>query len=104
MSFWSDVGAAIAAEAKVLEADVVKALPFIKQVALATATELGQVALQSVLTAAPLLISGKEKLSTAVAATGQALANAGKAAALSDIEASVQASYNYLASTKAPGQ
>lgn len=100
MSFWTDVEAAISAEIKVLEADVTKALPFIKTLAVATATELGQAALQAVVAQAPLVISGAEKLSGAISAVGQNLAATGKAAALSDTEIAVQAAYNALGLSK----
>lgn len=104
MSFWSEVEAAISAEAKIIEADVLKAMPFVKTLAVATAQELGKAALSAVVAAAPLLISGKEKLSTAIASVGQSLATSGKAAALSDIEIAVQAAYNQLGLSKPAGQ
>lgn len=100
MSFFTDIESAIVAEAKVLEADVVKALPFIEAVGKATAQELGTAALQAVLAQAPLVISGSEKLSAAVSSVGQTLAADGKAAALSDTEIAVQAAYNQLGLSK----
>lgn len=102
MSFWSDVSAAISAEANKLKAEVEAALPFIKTLALATAHDLGTAALQAVVAQAPLLISGQEKLRGALSSVGQTLAADGKAAALADTQIAVQAAYNQLGLGKAP--
>jgi len=101
-SFWSDVEAAIAAEATKLKAEVEAALPFIKTLVVATAQELGSAALQAVVAQAPLLISGQEKLSGAISSVGKTLAADGKAAALTDTQIAVQAAYNQLGLGKAP--
>ena len=102
MTFWSDVEAAISAEAKVLEADVAKAMPFIKTVAVASAQQLGSAALQAVVAQAPLLISGQEKMSGALASVGSTLAAKGVAVGTADAQIAIQAAYNQLGLGKAP--
>lgn len=102
MSFFSDLDAAISSEFTKLKTEVEAVIVKFEPVIEATAEELGQAALQAVLAQAPLLISGAEKLSGAVASISATLAAQGKSAALSLIETAAQASYNTVASSKSP--
>lgn len=97
MSFWTDLEASIAAEAKVLEADIVKAATFLKPLVEAAAADIGKAALQAVLQQAPAVLTGQEKLSAAVSSVKATLASAGKTAATSVIEAGVQEAYDQAA-------
>jgi len=102
MSFFTDLEASIAAEAKVLEADIVKVAQYFKPLVLATSTELGTLALNAVLAQAPAVISGQEKLSAAVTSVSSTLTSAGKTAGLGLIETAVQAAHDYVASLPKP--
>lgn len=102
MSFWSDVEAEIASEARRLEAQIIAVLPFVKQVVAADAKSLGAAALQAVIAQAPLLISGQEKMAGALSAVGTSLAASGKAVGLADAQIAIQAAYNQLGLGKAP--
>jgi hypothetical protein len=69
---------------------------FFKPVAVATAKELGQVALNAVVAEVPKVISGQEKFNSAVQNVKGTLLASGKSAALSLIEVAVQAAYEGL--------
>lgn len=97
MSFWTDVESAIAAQAKILLADIVAIGKFLKPLIIAGAAEIGQAALQAVIAQAPLVLSGSEKLSAAVASVKATLAASGKTAATSVIEAAVQEAHDQAA-------
>lgn len=96
MSFWSDLGASITAEVKVLESQAIALVQHFKPMIEADAASLGKAAVAAVLAQAPLLISGQEKLSGAISSVSSTLAAQSKTAGLALIESAVQASYNAI--------
>ena len=99
VSFFSDLEASIVAEAKVVEADLVKVEHFFIPLIEAAAAEIGKAALNAVLAAAPLVLTGQQKLSAAVASVQATLLASGKTAALGLIATAVQAAHDYVAGT-----
>lgn len=97
MSFFSDVGSEIAVAVKALGADVVKFANYLKPLIVADAKSLALAALQAVITQAPLVISGAEKMTAAVASVKTTLASDGKTAELGLISAAVQDAHDQLA-------
>lgn len=102
MSFFSDLEAELAAGVKALGAEIVKVATYFKPVIVASAQELGQIALQAVLTEAPKVLAGSEKLSNATSSVLTTLGAAGKTVAISDAQAAIQAAYNAIASAAHP--
>ena len=100
MSFWTDLESAISAEAKALEAKLAQAYQYFKPLVQATAQELGSLALNAVLTEAPAVISGQEKLGNAINNVKSQLLAQGKTAGLGLIETAVQAAHDYMAANK----
>lgn len=103
MSFWTDFETAVEAEATKVWDKVVTLEHQLVPLVVAKAEEIASAALQAVLAQAPLLLSGQEKMSAAVAFVINLLATQGKAAAANLIEAAIQAVYNML-STIIPTQ
>ena len=101
-SFWSQftafLNAAVAAAKTEIEAIAAKVKPLVE----AGAEEIAHAALQSVLTQAPLVLSGTEKLSAATANVITTLASTGKSVAAGVAEAAVQSAYSTVAASLAP--
>lgn len=102
MSFWTDLEASIETAAKAAEAKVAAVYQYFKPLIVATAEELGTLALNEVLAQAPQVIAGTEKLSAAVSNISSTLASAGKTASLSLIQTAVQAAHDYVATIPKP--
>lgn len=99
MSFWTDLESAVKADVKVIEVDVQTIIKDIKPLVIASAEDVGKAALAAVVTAAPLVISGKEKLSAATSQIVSGLASNGKSVLASVAETAVQVAFNVLASS-----
>lgn len=104
MSFWTNLETAIEADVKAAEAEIVKIATAIKPLLIASAEELGNIALQAVLTQATSVVSGQEKLNAAVSTVVTTLATAGKAVAVSTAEAAVQVAYNTVSASLTPSK
>ncbi len=102
MSFWTDLENSIISAAKAAEAKIAAAIQFFKPLALATAEELGTIALNAVLAEAPAVISGQEKLGSAINSVKTQLLSQGKTAGLGLIETAVQAAHDYVATLPKP--
>lgn len=101
-SFWSQftafLNSAVAAAKTEIETIAAKVKPLVE----AEAEEVAQAALQSVLTQAPLVISGAEKLSAATASVITTLASTGKSVPAGVAEAAVQSAYSTVAASLIP--
>lgn len=102
LSFWTDVGNEIAVAVKALGADVVKFATYLKPLVIADAKTLAITALSAVIAQAPLLITGQEKMTNAVASVKTTLAAAGQTAELSLIQAVVQDTHDQLSAAAHP--
>jgi hypothetical protein len=102
-SFFSSLGASISAGIKALGAEIQKFAAFMKPLLVASAEEIGTAALAQVLVQAPLVISGQEKMTAAVANVKTTLAASGKTAGLSLIQAAVQDAHDQLSAALAAG-
>lgn len=96
MSFWTDFENAISKFAKAATAEIAVIAKNIEPLVLASAEEVAQVALQAVLAEAPKVISGQEKLNSAVSSVVTNLSSTGKSVAVSVAEAAVQSAYNTI--------
>ena len=97
MSFWSSLSSAISAGIKALGAQLAQFAATIKPVVVAEAEVVGQAALAAVMAEAPKLISGQEKLASAVTNVQASLTATGKTASLTVIQAAVQDAHDQLA-------
>lgn len=104
MSFFASLSSAISAGIKALGAELAKFAATIKPVVVAEASVLGQAALEAVLAEAPKLISGQEKLTSAVTNVQATLTAAGKTASLTVIQAAVQDAHDQLSQAIHPAQ
>lgn len=102
MSFFTDLEASIISAAKVAETKLAQVYQFFKPTIIATAEELGVLALNTVLAKAPLVISGQEKFDSAVSDIKSGLAAQGKTAGLALIATAVQAAHDYVATLPKP--
>lgn len=96
MSFWTDFTTALSGFVRAAEADISKIATAIKPVIEASAEEVAQVALQSVLTQATSVLSGQEKLTQATSNVVNTLAASGKSVLIATAQAAVQTTYNTL--------
>lgn len=96
MSFWLDLENELKAAVVAAKAELLVIATKIKPVIQASAKELAQFALAAVIAEAPKVLSGAEKLDSAVQNVTSALASQGKAAAISVIATSVQTAYNEI--------
>lgn len=104
MSFWTTMESAISAALKAAEAEVAAIATKIKPLIEASAEEVGQVALQSVLSQATSVLSGQEKLSAATSSVVSTLATQGKAVLASTAETAVQTAFNMIAASLTPAK
>ena len=95
-SFWSSIGAALSSVFATAVTDVKAIAAYFKPMVQASAQEIATLAMQSVLAEAPKVLAGTEKFSNAVSTVITTLGTQGKAIALSDASAAVQAAYNYV--------
>lgn len=100
MSFWNDFETFLDTEYHQAQAVVQSIWQYIKPMVQAGAQEVAAAALQAVLTEAPKVIAGTEKLSNATSSVVNALAQQGKSVAINIAESAVQAAYNKLATNK----
>ena len=101
MSFWVNLESAITTGLKAVEAELIALAGKLAPLVEASAEEIAQIALQSVLTQATATISGKEKLSAAVSNVVSTLASQGKSVLASTAETAVQTAFN-MASAAIP--
>ena len=101
MSFWTDMESAISTAIKGVEAELVTIAHALNPLAVATAEEVGQIALQSVMTQATSVASGQEKMSAAVSNVVSVLATQGKSVLASQAQTAIQLAYN-MASASIP--
>ena len=94
MSFWTDLENAFKSEVTKLGPVLTNVGHFFKPLIIASAEEVAQIALQAVLTQAPLVISGQEKFNAATANVVSTLGQAGKTQGIALITAAVQGAYN----------
>ena len=97
MSFWNDFEHSLQQAVQAAWAEIEHLAVLIKPMVVATAADVAQIALGAVMQQAPLVISGSVKLANATATVISTLATQGKAVAVSQAEAAVQAAYNDLA-------
>lgn len=96
MSFWTDFDAALNKAVAAAKTELVVVAQYFLPKVEAGAEEVAVVALQAVLTQAPALISGKEKLSSATSSVVSAVTASGKTIAVNIAETAVQAAVNKL--------
>jgi len=104
LSFFSSLSAAISAGIKALGDGLANLAAHIKPLVIATGEELGQAALAAVLQHAPLVMTGQEKLDSAIATVKTGLAAQGKSAALTVIQSAIQEAYDELSRAIHPPQ
>jgi hypothetical protein len=92
--FFTEVETSIKAEWAKIEPELIAVFKAAEPYVLATAEELGMIAMQAVAGQATLTISGAEKFSVAVSNVITTLATQGKAVTLSNAAAAVQAAFN----------
>lgn len=96
MSFWTDFEVELTKAVSAAEAAVKAAAQYFAPKIEAGAAEVATAALDAALAQAPLLISGKEKLSAATASVVSTVSSTGKTVAVNIAETAVQAAVNKL--------
>jgi len=99
MSFWTSFENYLNKAIKDAEAQILVIAHAIKPLVIASAEEVGQVALASVIAQAASVASGKEKLSAATANVLAAVSASGKSVLASTAEAAVQTAYNMISAS-----
>lgn len=98
MSFWTDFEKYVHTAVQSVSAEILLIAHKIKPLVVASADELAHLAVKAVIAEAPKVISGQEKLASAVSNLVTTLAKAGKSVAATTAEAAIQVAYNEIAS------
>lgn len=101
MSFWTDFQTELTAAVAAAKAEITAVEQYFVPKVEAAASEIASVALTAVLTQAPLVLSGAEKLSAATSSVISTIASNGKTVAIGIAETAVQAAVNAITPVKA---
>lgn len=96
MSFWTDFESFVKIAIHAVETELASIATKIKPLLIAGAEELATAALNAVMAEAPKVISGSEKLDSAVSSVITGLAGRGKSVGAAVAQAAVQTAYNEL--------